>query len=337
MAGFFLATKPNMIISAPLQDRSHKNGLRPINLNRDIPQVLKLLEMVFGNSLDADGQRMLSQTARASQGPAFLMRLNPATSRMALGFVWEDNGRIVGNVTILTTKTPGRYLVVNVAVHPDYRRQGIARNLMQQVSQMVEARKGSQILLQVVQDNTSAINLYKSLNYQVLGSVTTWHATIARLRPLADEPSLPRIRDLRGNEWPKAFELDRACLHPDLNWPEQLKPDTYKLTMWNRIANFINGRHSKTWVTNDAQNQLTGMFSILSEWGQSHYALLRIHPAWRGQLERPLTAKLILRLQNMPRRNIRLDHPAGDKLTSDLLREANFNPRRSLTHMRLDL
>jgi len=332
-----------MIVTAPSHDQSNHDGPRLINLNRDIPQVMKLLELVFGGSLDAEGQRMLSDSARASQGPALLWRLNPATSKLSLGFVWEVNGRIVGNVTLLTTKTAGRYQVVNVAVHPEFRRRGIARGLMQQVTTMVQQRDGREILLQVDKHNSSAIALYQSLGYDALGSMTSWFSAVSRLRAIPAnlnsgmEQPLPaiRLRELRRQEWQAAYALDRASLPADLNWPELPPPDFYKTSFWGQMANLVNGRRTESWVAVTAQNALTGLVHIFSEWGQPHIAFMRIHPAWRGQVSRPLAAQMVHRLQAMPRRNIRLEHPDDDTIVNDLLREANFSPRRTLTHMRL--
>jgi ribosomal protein S18 acetylase RimI-like enzyme len=294
---------------------------------------------VFGGTLDADGQRILSDSTRASEGPSFLWRLNPTAGRLGSGFVWEENGRIIGNVTLLTSKTPGRFLVVNVAVHPDYRQRGIARSLMAQVTQLVRRRGGNQILLQVVKDNTPALELYQSLHYTTIGSMTMWHSSVARLRTIDSGRNEPvsRIRELRGHEWSKAYTLDQTSMDADLNWPDLLSSDCYRLTMWGRMANFINGRHVESWVTADECQELTGLVNIMSEWGRTHVALVRVHPAWRGKLERPLVAQMVHRLQEMPRRNIRIDHPDDDTLMNELLRETNFAPRRTLTHMRLDL
>ena len=54
-------------------------------------------------------------------------------------------------------------------------------------------------------------------------------------------------------------------------------------------------------------------------------------------MERPLLAKLIRRLHYLPRRNVEVEHPDNDELVNALLQEANFQPRRTLTHMRLDI
>ena len=328
-----------MIVTAPSQDQS-KNGLRPINLNTDIPGILRLLELVFGASLRAEGRPIIASNELAAQSPAILWRLSPAAAKLSLGFVWEADGRIVGNVTVLTTEMPGRYLVVNVAVHPDHRRQGIARLLMQQVENLVRQRGGHQILLQVVKQNSAAVELYNSLNYTTIGSMTNWATSVSRLRRLElnVESVRPPIRELKRQEWRAAYALDCQVLDADLQWPEPLKSDVYKTGFWPRVVNFLNGRQAETWVMHDeASRQLAGLARIESEWGRSHQLTLRVHPTWQGRLERPLLAKLIRRLQSMSRRNVQIDHPDNDELVNALLQEANFQPRRTLTHMRLDL
>lgn len=327
-----------MVITVPSQEQ-RSSGPRPINLNRDIPQVLELLELVFGASVDVDGRRLLAGSSQFSQ-PAFIWRLNPAVSRLALGYVWEEDGRIIGNATVLTTETAGRFLVVNVAVHPNYRRRGIARALMQMITDLVRSRNGREILLQVVKENVAARELYRSLGFKVVGSMVAWYALASRLRfidPVANgSGSSPFIRELRAQEWQAAYRLDRIGLHPDLNWPEALPSDAYKKGLWRTLVNFLNGRQIETWVTTNNQNQLVGLGSIISEWGRPHQAVIRVHPAWQGQLERPLLAKLIRRFHYLPRRNVRIDHP-DDEVMNELLADANFQPRRTLTHMRLDI
>ncbi|GJM41710.1 MAG: hypothetical protein DHS20C20_19920 [Ardenticatenaceae bacterium] len=327
-----------MIVTAPSQDQS-QNGLRPINLNSDIPGILRLLESVFGAALRAEGRPMISSNDLAAQSPAILWRLSPAAAKLALGFVWEADGRIVGNVTVLTTENRRRYLVVNVAVHPDYRRQGIARHMMKQVETLVRQRKGNQILLQVVKQNSAAIELYKTLEYSIIGSMTQWSTSVSRLRrlELSLDQAGPPIREIRRQEWREAYALDCQSLHKDLHWPEQLKPDEYKTGFLISIGNFLNGRQSETWVTKNAQNKLVGLARISSEWGRSHELTLRVLPSWKNQMERPLLAKLIRRLQSMSRRSVQIEHPDDDELVNALLQEANFQPRRTLTHMRLDL
>ena len=156
-----LTRENNMVITFPTGTRPF-TGPRPINPGKDVSQVVNLLELVFGHRLDGGGQRLENGGQRLFGNetgltqPAFLWRLNPLANKMTLGYVWEENGRIVGNATLLTTRIPGRYLVVNVAVHPDYRRRGIAHDLMESLTSLVQSRGGHKILLQVVKGNTPA-------------------------------------------------------------------------------------------------------------------------------------------------------------------------------------
>lgn len=323
-----------MVVTVPTN--RPQQGPRPINLNKDIPQVVRLLEMVFGETLDAEGQRMFAQLGNSSQ-PPFLWRWSSGLTQLTPGFVWEENGRIVGNVTLLPAQTPRRFLVANVAVHPDFRRRGIARGLMQAVLEAVEQRHGQTVLLQVVKDNHQAVNLYRSLGFMTVGSMTEWFTSAARLRELPLLDNRVEIQPLRRQAWQEAYQLDLSCLHPDLNWPDPLQMDMYKVGWWQWLGNVLNGRQQETWTTSSSSGQLTGLATIASEWGRVHRLSVRVRPAWRGQVERPLIAKLLRRLRHLPRRNVRIDHPDQDGNMNQLLEEANFTARRTLTHMRLDL
>lgn len=328
-----------MVITARSNSSSPK-GARPINMNKDLPQVVRLLEQVFGESV-RDGQQIFSPGGLADT-PAFLWRLNANMSRLSPGFVWEEDGRIIGNVTLLPSQPAGRFLIANVAVHPDYRRRGIARLLMNEVLAEVQQRNGRTALLQVDKENGAAVALYRQLGFESLGHMSHWRSTPTRLRLIKREDETaawpaPSIRPLPHKRWSDAYKLDRQALPTALDWPDILPADSYKRGWWQRLGDFLNGRNVERWVTQGDDGKLTGLATIHSEWGQPHYLKIRIHPDWQGQLERPLLAKLIRRLGYLPQRNIRIDHLDNDEMMNKLLREANFTIKRTLTHMRLFL
>jgi len=316
------------------------NGPRPVNLRQDIPQILKLLELVFGKSIGAEGRRMLSSNLALSLKPAPFWRLSPDIGKLSLGYVWEEDGVVIANATVLNTKMAGRYLVVNVAVHPDFRQQGIARGLMETIITSLRAQDAKEILLQVEAENVPAINLYNSLAFNSLGTMNSWRTTVSRLRAVQEYSYgqyKPRLRKLHRNEWQAAYELDLTCLKPELNWPEALPIDIFRRGIWHMIDKFVNGRQSEAWVIVDTNNQMLALNGIWSEWGRAHRVSLRILPEWRGKLERQLLANTVHRLRYLPRRNIRLDHPADDEIMNQLLQDANFSVNKTLTHMRLML
>jgi ribosomal-protein-alanine N-acetyltransferase len=80
--------------------------------------------------------------------------------------VAEDGSQIVGYCGIFLPAPGVEADVLTVAVLPTHRRQGIARELMQQMHTWAIEREASAIMLEVEINNASAIALYESLGYQ---------------------------------------------------------------------------------------------------------------------------------------------------------------------------
>jgi GNAT superfamily N-acetyltransferase len=94
------------------------------------------------------------------------------------GFVWEENGKVIGNLSLVPFLNKGRRidLVANVAVYPEYRRRGIARALTQAALEKSRERHASATWLQVRQDNQAALGLYRGLGFDARAIRTTWVA-----------------------------------------------------------------------------------------------------------------------------------------------------------------
>ncbi|WP_072926070.1 GNAT family N-acetyltransferase [Nissabacter archeti] len=82
-------------------------------------------------------------------------------------------GRVVGTVQLIPAGMPnGRHRaeVAKLLVHPDARRQGIARSLMEQVEQEARSR-GKRLLVLDTRSGDVAEQLYLSLGYQISGQI----------------------------------------------------------------------------------------------------------------------------------------------------------------------
>jgi ribosomal protein S18 acetylase RimI-like enzyme len=287
-----------------------------------------------------NGRRILDNRANIQYQAPFLMRMNLSNKGLAPGFVWEEDGRIVGNVSLVQSDLPGRCLIANVAVHPSYRRRGIARVLMQESIEHYRAHNGREVMLQVESSNHSAIQLYRNLGFGDVGAIRRWETSSSRLRNLTVSEEDEEVRPLGSRDWAAAYHLDRACLNPNLNWPAPKERDHFKTGLWQWFGNFLNGRKMESWIISapseqENKQQLIGLATINSEWGRPHNVELRVLPAWRGKIERPLLAKAIRRLRYHKGSNILMDHLADDEIVNDLLTQANFQTRRYLTFMHL--
>lgn len=306
--------------------------LRPLNLGRDAAQVMALLNHVFAPTLDAEGRRMLNTL---SNKPYLMTRLSKLAGGVIPGFVWEEDGRIVGNVSIMASRLPGRFIIANVAVAPDYRRQGIARELMIASLNHLREHEAQTVMLQVDAGNNGAQRLYEQLAFTTIGTMTLWHASFAAVRDI--EPGAPvNIRQLRGSEHAIAYQIDAASCPVDLNWPDSLTPGHYRMGLRRWWDNFLNGRQSETWVVPDTDDRPLALASIWSEWSRPHKLTVRVPPMWRADLTQPLLAKVLRRVRYLRRRSVQVEHDAFDEPVNQLLRAANLRPRRSLTTMRLE-
>ena len=59
--------------------------------------------------------------------------------------------------------------IIDVAVHKDFRRQGIARKMMYELDSICEEKKISEINLEVRESNLAAQSLYEGLGFRVCG------------------------------------------------------------------------------------------------------------------------------------------------------------------------
>ncbi len=86
---------------------------------------------------------------------------------LALWLVADDDGKVVGYIGSQTVMDASD--MMNVAVHPDHRKQGIATALIVGLVEELR-RKGSRSLtLEVRASNENAIRLYRMLDFQEIG------------------------------------------------------------------------------------------------------------------------------------------------------------------------
>ncbi len=180
-------------------------GLRQIDVRRDLRAVAELIGDAFADELDAQGQASLRELRSLSRlGPLLYLMVPPSgdLSGFLRGFVWEADGIVVGNITIQQADYGGsRWVIANVAVRPDYRRRGIAGALMQAALARIQEMRGEWTLLQVDEKNNVARRLYQHLGFQDV--VTTTSLRCPQLPAVPDTvlPSDIDIRKLYDQDW----------------------------------------------------------------------------------------------------------------------------------------
>ncbi len=88
-------------------------------------------------------------------------------SRLSYWLVAVEDGEVVGYIG--SQSVLGESDMMNVAVHPDHRRKGIAQSLVQTLSMDLKERNNVCLTLEVRASNESAIALYEKLGFQQVG------------------------------------------------------------------------------------------------------------------------------------------------------------------------
>jgi len=296
------------------------SGLRPVDSRRDLAQVADLIEEVFRGDLDPFGRRMVREMRAMGKagwlGWALNRMLLPPAARPQ-GIVWEEEGRVVGNASLLTVNEfPERWVLANVAVSPGYRRRGIARQMVEAGIDLAREGGASTLYLQVERDNPPAQRLYQQLGFENLITRTSWR----RPPGLHREPASPRagIRPRRREEWARQWELAASVFPEGLFWPYPLDPGFFR-------APPVRGR--RHWLAWDG-DRLLGSLTIRE--GSSMRMIILAPPEAQGQVERDLVSFGLSVTRG--RKPIVIDYLAD--VATQPLKELGFRAERTLTWMR---
>jgi ribosomal protein S18 acetylase RimI-like enzyme len=257
------------------------------------------------------------------------------------GFVWIENGRVIGNVSVSPSNMPRSdglgFIIANVAVHPDYQRQGLAHSLMFAALDLVQAKRGDFAILQVDADNEVAIRLYKRVGFRIQRSFIQWYRspqarTPARLR------EMPPITLRQPNEWQSEFALARL-VRPDhrggLSWLRATHPNNFRPSFWQGLTGWTLGRSEERWIIRHPDtSDIIGSLHKMSSFGGPDRLELLVHPSQRGRLEEPLLNYGLRSLEG--RRSIIMEHPEDDDETTGVLQQYAFQRRQTLISMRYD-
>jgi ribosomal protein S18 acetylase RimI-like enzyme len=277
------------------------SGLRPFNALSDLKPVAELIELAFGDALDPTSREMLREMRALAWllGPAFWLfeALHSPLADLFGGFVWVEEGSIVGNVTVHLQRGSRRgWFISNLAVHPEHRRKGVARRLLMAGLESARAKGASRISLEVRADNVTAQRLYSALGFRQVDSTTTMHMrqphTIAPLDAVGY--SLEVVPPGEGQE---LFLFAEEALSPEAREVLPLREKDYWQSLPQRIVggmgDLLRGRFTYRLATR-SERELGGVALLRTgSFGLPHSLSLVVHPEHRTQVEEPLLTEAL--------------------------------------------
>lgn len=320
-------------------------NLRPFDTQRDLLTVADLVELCFADTLDPDGLRYLQQMRTAARDPGYMRwtrAIAGGTSLPLSGYVWEQDGEVVGNLTLIPFFSPNYryYLIANVAVHPDYRRRGIAQKMTTRALEYARLRGARTVWLHVRQDNAGAIAMYTQAGFSERARRTSWYYQYDHQIALdLDQDQLhefflpgARIQRRRSTDWPMQKQWLDMNYPRELRWHVSISPRSFRPGIGGYISRFFKDVRVQHWSVY-REEQLLGVLTWQSAYnfsdnlwlatevdsGAGALTKLLQHVCQHSALTRPLT----------------LNFPAGK--AAKAIHYAGFTERQTLIWMELKL
>jgi ribosomal protein S18 acetylase RimI-like enzyme len=315
-------------IAIPSPAQGH---LRRLDMRRDLAKVADLVETCFYDTLDPEGKQYLKEMRRAAQNASLLGwagRMIEEAPMPPSGYIWEEDGRLVGNLSLIPIHVLGKrgYMVANVATHPDYRNRGVARMLTSAALEHARNHNAACIWLQVRDDNPAAIHIYETTGFKERLRRTSWYSgsNLEEYIPPAGIKVMKRCSD----QWVLQFDWLKRLYPPELEWHIQIDWNLFRQDLWGKLYRLINLEFPQQWIVED-DAELKGVLTWKHTGGYSD-------PLWLAIPEQ-VNDEAILALLSKARRHIRqiqplsLNFPAG--LAVDVFRKAGFYPHQTLIWM----
>lgn len=311
----------------------YRQHIRPIRSRKDILAVADLIEICFADHMDVDGHEYVHHLRRfAVPEEGLAGKLLEPFQLPVRGLVWEEDGRIVGNLSLINLNRHGkRYnLIANVATHPDYRRRGIARHLTETALQQIREAGEKEAWLHVREDNPVAYHLYLSLGFREENRRTNWlwepqHGFFQKVK----NESI-HITPRHAADWQFQSQWLDEIYPPSVAWNLPLDKKRLKPNFWKDLWLWLNGSplmhlsaRKKDQLVGVVSWQPTGAYADMlwvtarKEWEEEGIAVLLPEMRRRLHLNRPLT----------------VNYPANRAVEG--FRQAGFHPHVTLIWMRI--
>ncbi len=315
-------------------------GLQPVDLTRHVGGIADLIELCFAADMDAGGRSVIREMRVVGHFGWALPALNAlglAQYPWLQGFVWVEEGKVVGCVNAQpATSQPAAWLIANVAVHPSFRRQGIALAMMRASLDLIRSQGGTAALLQVDDDNQAAIELYRKMGFTHITTHTAWVRPASTPAPEWPATDL-EIRQRRSDEWVEEMALARQVRPEGFLWNQPLREADFNPTFGQLFDRWLAAQSEEHWVSHDLRTgRLAGSLIARINYPDGDRLILCVHPDFEGRTEKPLLAQGLRRVAQRPWLT-RIEHPSQEATAKTVLREYKFEPGRSLRWLKLPL
>jgi len=289
-------------------------SIRSLDIRKDLDVLAELVAIAFADDATTLGNDFHAEIRMIKKVVPILMilqRLSESFRHTFDGFVAEDQAKFIA--LVVTGRVRGkskRWEIGNVATHPDYRRRGLARQLVDRAIEHAKEHGAEMCLLEVRAENTPAYNLYRSQGFEHYDSTT-----MMKLEKLPSVEFLPvdgyTIRQMKYGEWKPRYELARLEVPQEVQNFIPVSEVDFQVSalekLFEPIARITQKIDLYRWAF-EKDGQLVGTLSLVARRTEAkvfHNMDVRILPDHRSILAEPMLTLALQTLQTYPRQMVR--------------------------------
>jgi predicted GNAT family acetyltransferase len=251
------------------------------------------------------------------------------------GFVWEEDGEIIGNLSLVPFTENGRkiHLIANVAVRPEHRRRGIGRALTTRALEILRRKHEPRVWLQVRAQDEGAQALYRSVGFVDRFRRTTWRIKPVKLRSAGKNAGMSvSVRKRLDADWGLQRGWLISAYPPQMRWNLPVNFHHFAAGPMQEVKNFFEGVNLRHWTIEKA-----GECQAVLTWQKTTTYANNLWLAFRPDFEPAALQDALPEILSNLRRRHPLSLDLAEGLFSQELDSLGFNVFRTLIWMSKDL
>lgn len=228
----------------------------------------------------------------------------PSLKERMLGFIWEEDGQPVGVCNVSRQGQSDQWMIGNVAVLPEYRRRGLARKLVQACVNLAIERGAEQIVLDVIDGNLPAYELYKSMGFVHYAGQYVYQYQAEKPAQPAQLPAGYRTKELKPKNWRLRYQLIQRVTPQHIEKYEPISEARYKVPLAIQIIQplviRLLGIHVKRLTIIDENNTIIGYVAYHARKnGKGNPDLSLLLDKNHAQVSRPIIQQLLGEIRHL--------------------------------------
>lgn len=313
--------------------------IRPFRLPGDFNVLLEVIPPAFQYpdhpewGIQQDDMENMRDTMKMAKRLWPVLRLMsivaPDLREILAGYVWEENGAVVGLANVSRQSRAPRGYIANVAVLPEQRRKGIARKLVEACIAHARRRGDQSVTLDVIADNLPALQLYEKLGFETFANRNDLEFAGGLVPDVP--PTVPdgyTLRPLSALDWRARYELDQVVIPASAQRYQPVDLNAYRPAPIIRpllpLLNSASGKIAQFAIYRGETLVARGRYSARTKPGGINQLGLTLHPAHASLAPWLISYGLTQIVEQSPGRRINLSLPSWQVPLIEAAQAAGF-------------